>query len=197
MRDPLTEAHQRLARAKAIDIGYRRRRDEAEVRLERLRRDAADLEKQLAEADAERREIDVELVSARNAIRDLAGVEEIARLEGLDVVVELSHRRFRIQDEAELDDAIARVLVAAGFDLVRQAVLSGDTGRIDFLTANGLGIELKVDGPVTQVARQLHRYAHAYEIRALVLVTTRAQHRRLRGVELGVPLLVHHLSGIA
>jgi hypothetical protein len=48
--------------------------------------------------------------------------------------------------------------------------------RIDFLMADGLGIEVKVKGSLSDVTRQLHRYAQITEIKSLLLVTTKARH---------------------
>jgi hypothetical protein len=117
--------------------------------------------------------------------------EEIAA-----IIAALAHRSFRARDEYELQDAVASCLVDAGIDLAREVVLDG-AGRIDFLTHAGVGIELKVDGSPASVLRQLHRYSHAPGVTALVLITTRAQHRRLQAAPLRCPLHVHHLSGLA
>lgn len=69
-----------------------------------------------------------------------------------------------------------------------------EAGRIDFLTADGVGLELKVKGSATDVLRQLERYAHAPHVSALLLVTTRAQHRSIVRAVLRVPVLVHHIG---
>jgi hypothetical protein len=85
----------------------------------------------------------------------------------------LTAHRFRWSNEAELQMGIAQVLAEAGISHEREAVLSG-AGRIDFLLADGLGLEVKVDGAPAEVARQILAYAHHPRITALIVVTARA-----------------------
>ena len=68
-------------------------------------------------------------------------------------------------------------------------------GRIDFLTDNGAGIEVKVAGSLAAATRQLLRYAHSPDVRALLLVTTVAAHRGIPQVLAGVPVTLHSLTG--
>lgn len=56
-----------------------------------------------------------------------------------------------------------------------------------------IGIEIKVDGSVASVTRQLWRYAKRDEVDELILVTTRSKHREIVGPILGKELYVVHL----
>lgn len=79
--------------------------------------------------------------------------------------------RLMFGTEMEFQDGIARVLVAAGVEHRREVSLS-KADRIDFLLAERIGIEVKVDGSISALTRQLFRYAQHEEISALVLVTS-------------------------
>lgn len=94
----------------------------------------------------------------------------------LDELVRLlGAHAFTCCNEAELQQAVAEVLAGAGIDHQREVRLT-ERDRIDFLVGR-VGLELKVDGALAAVTRQLHRYAQRPEIDGLLLVTTRPQHR--------------------
>lgn len=101
------------------------------------------------------------------------------------VVAALKSRRFSHVDEAELQRGIAEAFDAAGIFYAREVKLGSD--RLDFL-ADGIAIEVKVDGANAAVARQLERYAEHPEVGALVLATTRRQHAAVP-VHLAFPAL--------
>jgi hypothetical protein len=105
----------------------------------------------------------------------------------------LQSHRFRFTSERDLQDGIAEVLAAASVPFRREAALAG-AGTIDFLVAS-TGIEVKVKGTLAEVTRQLHRYAGAAVIDALLLVTTSARVSRLPITMMGKPLRVVHLLG--
>ncbi|HEY5848252.1 MAG TPA: hypothetical protein VIT42_15810, partial [Microlunatus sp.] len=99
------------------------------------------------------------------------------------------------RDEHDLQAAIADRLAVAGIGHVREAQL-GPRERIDLLTDDGVGIEIKVAGSWTAVTRQLLRYARHDQVRALVLVTTQASHHQQVPAELGgISVAVHSLIG--
>jgi hypothetical protein len=106
-----------------------------------------------------------------------------------DVVASLSGWRFRGHNEAVLQGTVLESLEHAGLPFIREYRIN-PRDRIDFLVGS-VGVELKVQGRADDVRRQLERYAEAPEIRDLVLVTTRWQHRPLAGVVLGKPVVVH------
>jgi hypothetical protein len=92
-----------------------------------------------------------------------------------DVARLLRSRRFTFIGEAELQGAIATLLGQEGIVFERERQL-GAAGRIDFyLPDTALGIEVKVEGSPSAVARQLMRYAEHDEIRQILLVTSRAR----------------------
>lgn len=108
-----------------------------------------------------------------------------------EIAALLRAHAFTANDEAELQRAIAEVLTGAGVEHQREARLTA-RDRIDFLVGR-IGLEVKVDGALAAVTRQLHRYAQLPEIDGLLLVTTRPQHRAaprdLCGKPVGVVLL--------
>lgn len=80
--------------------------------------------------------------------------------------------RYAFADEAELQDGVAAALARAGVPFRREHVLAG-VGRIDFLAGPGIGLEVKVGGSLTDLTRQVHRYAAHPDVAALVVVTSR------------------------
>jgi hypothetical protein len=109
-----------------------------------------------------------------------AGVLEVARMTW--------------QVEAELQAEIARVLEEAGLAFDREVRL-GDRARIDFLSAAGVGIEVKTRGSAPAVTRQLQRYAHSDRVHHLLLATTRPHLASLPSTLAGVGLTVTVLAG--
>lgn len=100
--------------------------------------------------------------------------------------------RFRYVSEAELQEGLAQVLAASGFGFSREHALSR-ADRIDFLVGT-VGLEVKIDGGLSEVTRQVHRYLKYAELEGLVLVTTRAMHQRLPTTILGKPVGIAYLS---
>lgn len=78
---------------------------------------------------------------------------------------------FRFTSEAELHEGIATALEAASIPFEREHRF-GPADRVDFFIA-GLALEVKIDGSVSAVTRQLHRYAQHPNVRAIVLATTK------------------------
>lgn len=92
------------------------------------------------------------------------------------VASELRSRRFLTTDEIELQEALVSVFDEVSLSHTREASLEGQD-RIDFLLEEGVGIEVKIKGSLTDVTRQLARYAESPLVASLVLVTTRSNHR--------------------
>lgn len=107
----------------------------------------------------------------------------------------LRGHRYLYRNEAELSDALADALVAAGLPARREARL-GDRDRIDLLVGN-VGVEVKVAGSLEALTRQIQRYAHAPEITELVVVTDRAALRAVPHAIAGVPVELVYLSALA
>lgn len=105
--------------------------------------------------------------------------------------------RYRYTDERELQDGVGLVLEAAAIEATKEYRLS-DRDRIDFLTIDGVGIEIKVARRTSavDVTRQLGRYVKHDCVTGLVFVTDRSQlARRLPGELGGKPLSVVAVLG--
>ena len=100
--------------------------------------------------------------------------------------------QFRFTDERELQDGIEAVLSEAGVSFKREAAVTG--GTIDFLVGS-IGIEVKVDGSAANLIRQVWGYAKDVKIGAILVVTTRAQHRGALTEARGKRVDVLHLAG--
>ncbi len=120
-------------------------------------------------------------------------VEAIWSPKGEDLVGYLEAFRFRAIHEFELQALIEKALKQTTVRFEREARLSS-ADRIDFLVhgATRIGIEVKVDGSVQAVTRQLHRYAQLDTIQELVLFTTRSKHRGIPRSFAGKPIHVIH-----
>lgn len=116
---------------------------------------------------------------------------ELARL----AAAVLSHA-YRWSNEAELQAALLPVLTfpdAGAREVTREAKLSA-RDRIDFVVGD-LGVEVKVDGSLAQVTRQLYRYAQVEALAGVLLVTTRACHLAVPRELNGKPIVVARLIG--
>lgn len=114
------------------------------------------------------------------------------------IVAALRSRSYLAASEHELHEGIASSLAAAGIAFEREVRLDARS-RVDFLTGDGIGIEVKVAGSVHSVVRQLARYAEHDRVRALVLATTTVKHWPLCGCPStgGKPLAIAWLGGLA
>lgn len=98
--------------------------------------------------------------------------------------------------EHDLQRAIESCLRKGGVRFKTEACL-GERSRVDFLTAAGVAIEVKIDGSIAEVLRQLVRYAIFDEVRELVLATTCYRHCEFPNVVVGKPLHLSRLYLIA
>ncbi|HMI94453.1 MAG TPA: hypothetical protein VK509_23935 [Polyangiales bacterium] len=112
-----------------------------------------------------------------------------------DVLRCLTAHRFDSSTEERLQAGIAQALAAEGLQLEREVVLAPGS-RIDFLSADGIGIEVKIEGTETSVLRQLMRYAEIDRVRELVLFTTRSKHLAMPATLRGKPLAVYFQGGL-
>lgn len=108
------------------------------------------------------------------------------------LVSALGKYRYLVGSEAELQNAVAIALKDAGVVFDRERGLGRD--RVDFF-AQGVAIELKIDGSLSDVTRQLHRYAQHPEVTAVLLVTTRMLHDRMPREMCGKRLRVLRVAG--
>lgn len=104
------------------------------------------------------------------------------------VVAILRHHAFHFTNERDLQDGIA--LVLAEVPGVRREYICSPRDRLDFLLPGGVGIEVKVDGSLQALTRQLHRYAERPEITALIVVTSRRSHMQVPTLLCGKPVTV-------
>ena len=84
--------------------------------------------------------------------------------------------RFRFRNEDELQTGIGRVLEQEGIAFERERPLGRD--RVDFF-ASGIAIEIKVDGSLNEVTRQIFRYSMHPDVTEIILVTCRMLHNRM------------------
>lgn len=83
----------------------------------------------------------------------------------------LSGYRFRFVSERDLQDGIERALIAAGISYEREAALS-DPDRPDFLVGDGIAVEVKIKGSLSELIRQAARYASHQRIGSILVVGT-------------------------
>ena len=103
----------------------------------------------------------------------------------------LAGYHFRFSAEEQLQQGIAMAL--DGIEYRREHVLKRGV-RIDFLVEGRLGLEVKVDGSVMAVNRQLQQYAKHEAIEGILLVTSRAKHLQVERELAGTPIMVLCLS---
>jgi hypothetical protein len=111
------------------------------------------------------------------------------------VLAAIRSRRFVFATERELQDGIESVLREQGLAFGREAIIS-PRDRADFLVEPGICIEVKVDSTLSEVTRQLHRYAQIKDVAALVVVTSLHRHRALPSVLSGKPVHVVIVGGL-
>lgn len=86
----------------------------------------------------------------------------------------LRRYHFSFTDEYQLQDGIEQALRLAGLS-VRREVRLNSRDRID-LVVDRVGIEVKVAGQTSNVARQCRRYLESEVLDDLILVTNRPRH---------------------
>jgi hypothetical protein len=79
--------------------------------------------------------------------------------------------------EAAMQKTIQHVLERSGIPHAREVILN-DEDRIDFM-AGTIGIECKIAGSFSSVAAQVGRYLQNSSVNSLILVTSRASHKRI------------------
>ena len=107
-----------------------------------------------------------------------------APVDGAIVADLIARTRFHAADEASLQAGVAEMLYQAGVPARREVRLTRRE-RIDFLIGR-LGVEVKVKGGVSDVRRQLVRYAATGLLDEILLISTHVTHGQLHGSEVGV-----------
>lgn len=103
--------------------------------------------------------------------------------------------RLPFTSEQVLQDAVWNELQTLGVDCQREHRFNA-TDRVDFFTAEGLAIELKIDGTRNTVLRQLIRYAEHDSVKALLLLTTCSRHLGMPSTLQGKPLTTYHVISL-
>lgn len=103
----------------------------------------------------------------------------------------LSQFRFNFTSEAELQLGIEQALTASQFRMQREVRLSAKD-RLDFLIDDEIAIETKIGGSSADVLRQIARYAQSDQVKAILVVTSRASHYFPSSFN-GKPVLAHSL----
>jgi hypothetical protein len=107
-----------------------------------------------------------------------------------EIEAELRQHYFHVCNEAELQAGIAEVLKKSGVKFEREFRLQ-KSDIIDFyLPEQKAGIEVKVDGSMSEVARQIDRYAVSGQIEILLLMTTKSRHLFIPRMLRGKPVIV-------
>lgn len=116
-----------------------------------------------------------------------------------DIAQALRLYRFAIIDEHRLHKTLENILDDRGLRYRREVPLHDQAGRpagrIDFLTEDGIGVEVKVAGGCGDVVRQLRGYAGSPAVTRLLLVTTRREHLDVPITVGGVSVRVEVLRG--
>lgn len=94
----------------------------------------------------------------------MTSVEELVKL--------IRAHKFHFKDESDLQDGIEQVLKKAGVAYEREKRL-GDLGIIDFLIDGRMGVEVKIKGSPSAVARQVLGYLDAKAVEEMVVISTR------------------------
>lgn len=102
--------------------------------------------------------------------------------------------RYTFANERDLQDGLAQALHTRGIRFDREVPLTPDD-RPDFMV-EGIAVEVKIGGGLSDVTRQLHRYAQHKGVRALLLVTARCQLGNLPRKMSGKPVDVLSVGGI-
>ncbi len=106
----------------------------------------------------------------------------------------LGAHRFPCGTEAAMQVGVAGVFEKVGIAFAREHRFSAED-RVDFFV-DGVAVELKIKGSVTDILRQLHRYAQHESVREVLLVTTRNLHRDMPPEMNGKPVRVLVVGGI-
>lgn len=112
-----------------------------------------------------------------------------------DVAAVIRVRTFVYGNEDELQRGIATVLDAAFPGQVEREVRIDARSRLDFRVGAVVAVEVKIDGTISELTRQVHRYAGLDGIQGVVAVVGKHRLRGLPDTMQGKPVVVVHLSG--
>lgn len=106
----------------------------------------------------------------------------------------LSDYEIRWQNELDLQDALAKILLERGVAFEREARLS-QGNVVDFLVGR-TAIECKTDGSLTSLTRQIFRYLRHPDVDEVLVVTTKATHLPVARKMAGKTVAVHYVAPI-
>ncbi len=107
----------------------------------------------------------------------------------------IGRHKFRGRNEKVIQDGLELVFTKHHPIAFQRELILAKGSCIDFLFADGIGVEVKVDGGLTAVLRQLDRYASFEQVKHLLLVSALSRHRVGVPEELrGKPIEVIHLG---
>jgi hypothetical protein len=101
--------------------------------------------------------------------------------------------RFDTSSEVAVQRGLAAVFAAESIEYRREVPVPG--GRLDFLVAGEIALEVKLGGSAANLIRQLWRYAELDLVQALLVVTTRHRLARVPDIISGKPVRVALLLG--
>lgn len=110
-----------------------------------------------------------------------------------DLVKAIESWQLPCGSEAALQLALEQLFSGLGLEFTREHVLS-PIDRLDFFVA-GVAVEAKIKGSLTDLMRQLHRYAQHESVRELLVVTPAIRLSRLPRELNGKPVSVALLLG--
>lgn len=83
----------------------------------------------------------------------------------------LSSFRFRFSEEKDLQEGIEKALAGAGIPFEREVHL--DAGDIVDFMVGGVAVEVKIDGSLSALTRQVARYARHERVAEILVVSSR------------------------
>jgi hypothetical protein len=118
--------------------------------------------------------------------RTLLTIENIERT--------LTAHSFLWTNEDELQNGIGIALHNEGIPFEREVRLNA-RDRIDFMTEDGVGIEVKINGTLPALTRQTFRYLGLDALSGLVVAVTQSRLTRFPPMMCGKPLRVVRIRG--
>jgi len=114
----------------------------------------------------------------------VACIEELCAL--------LATHTFRFSSEAELQEGLRGVLVAAGVPFEKEYRLSAKD-RLDFFVRGTVAIESKLDRSLASLTRQVNRYTLDDRVHGVLVVATRMRLQYMPETLNSKPIRVHTL----
>lgn len=129
------------------------------------------------------------LTDAGRAVLDRDSVERGAWVTPLSVSEVIRRHRFRYRSEDELQEGLAAALTERFGDRVKREVRLDARSRADLMIDQVL-VEVKVDGSLSDLARQVRRYARHRQVAGIVVVTNRVRHANVPVLLEGKPVRI-------